>query len=832
MDEGNKRKRENGSQDLTKEEKVEKKIKEGEGEIDGEEREIDGDNSQNSQNSVSSMQFSPDLFDNGIPIEQQLGSSTIFVFDSNDTVKLLPDGKVISGTMSDNIYGSQQFNPDLFATDFATTVNETTSSLIHQVENLFDTDDDTIATELSTGFSQTVQEGSDLKTRIDSIVENYNAEIGKIANNSFDAPSSSQSSTSSTQTSASTQSALSVLHQITTPAVITQLITPVFTKKTLAPELVDFTFTKCFYKSTDPSEILENNNRFGILKFACANGIPIGGKPEKLHYSLKELEWMLEQDPGGASTKGSTRRKRFETLFECAKHPIALHLFDIIYDMLCVSKPGAFVKICAVGGNVLRAFFLALRCVDTCSVFAEWDPATIGELGAFAKNLPHLDVLCDKSSDSDFTGYRKMSEEEHAQYGRTMERVLNSLCENNATCTGLTEFPLIRIKSRIFESGKYFIETCGDIADNSETMRAANHFFPNIQWFSQMIPDEPIKQIRKPKQIPFEIYKEIEKLYCTLQLVKKRNALLTSINSDVISQGNFSPHGNVTLPVINRRVLGDLNVQRFNNLTQFTKSCCEIFFNVISPNVSQEDSLQDIQQIVEKITPAATRAMFSILDSNETGPIIERVLSNVCNQERLSQTGINVFTDTTSKPLWANSTCIAVGSQVEDVSDTQKSSSAFGRAWFSRLHEGHPFKKHLCVSINTLRFTESTKSIEDMKESGEQRMSSQSFATSPRLSSSISLSIQRQTKPTPLIYTKNFLNELKLEDLQNIQREIKATGPKGGVSTRKNDAIDAILKKQNSLGGSKTRKCRHKNPHRTRKQRSKITRMTRRTRKF
>jgi hypothetical protein len=760
-----------------------------------------------SQNSVSSIQFSPDLFDNGIPIKQTLGSNTIFVFDANDTVILSPDGKVISGTMSDNIHGSQQFNPDEVATDFATTVNETTSSLIRQVENLFDTDEDTIATELSTGFSQTVQEGSNLKPKIDSIVENYNIEIGKIANNSFDAPSFSQESNLSLQTSASTQSALSVLHQITTPAVITQLIKPVFTKKTLASELVDFTFTKCFYESDDPKKILANNNRFGILKFSCANGIPINGKTEKLYYSLKELEWMLEQDPGGTSTKGSTRRLRFETLFECAKYQIALRLFDMIYDMLCASANGAFIKICAVGGNVLRAFFLALKCAiapnNTCSVFAQWNHATIRELGEFAAKLPHLDFLCKKSSDSDFTGYRKMNVAEHELYGRTMEIALNSLCENNAKCTGLTEFPLIRIKSRIFESGKYFIETCGNIADNSETMRAANYYFPKIQWFSQMIPDEPLTQ--KINKIPDVIYQEIKKLYCTLQHVKKRNAFLTSLNSDVISQGSF------------------------DNLTRFTTSCCQTFFDAISPNVSYEDSLQDIQQIVEKITPVATQAMLDILVSNETGPIIEHVLSTVCNEEGLSQTGINVFTDTTGRPMWANSTCIAVGSQVEGVSDTQKASSALGRTWFSRLREGHPFKKHLCVSINTLRFEESTRSIEDMKEAGEQPKT-QPFVTSPRLSSSISSSIQRQTKPTPLnmsnqnyignSYTQLFLNELKLLDLQNIQREIKATGPKGGVSTRKNDAIDAILKKQNSLGGSKTRKHRHRasiKPHRTRK---------------
>lgn len=771
----------------------------------------------NSQNSdYSDIAFSPGVFNNtGFPIEHKLGSNTIFVFDSNDTVILSPDGKVISGTMSDNIDGSQQFS-----TDFATTVNETTSSLIRQVENLFDTDEDTIATELSTGFSQTVQEGSDLKPKIDSIVENYNIEIGKIANNSFDAPSSSRASISSTQTSSSTQSALSVLHQITTPAVITQLI---FTKKTLAPELVDFTFTKCFYESTNLGEILANNNRFGILKFACANGIRINGKPEKLHYSLKELEWMLEQDPGVKTFKGSTRRLRFETLLECAKHQIALHLFDMIYDMLCVSANGenkAFVKICAVGGNVLRAFFLALNCAishnNTCSVFAQWDPETIGELGAFAAaKLPHLNVLCKKSSDSDFTGYRKMSDAEREIYGPTMERALNSLCENNATCTGLTEFPLIRIKSRILESGKYFIEECGNIADNSETMRAANYYFPKIKWFSQMIPDDPI-ELYKQTQMPYKIYEEIKKLYCTLQLVKKQNALLTSINSDVISQGSF------------------------DNLTQFTTSCCQTFFNAISPNVSQEDSLQDIQQIVDKITPAATQAMLDILASPETGPIIEHVLSTVCNQQELSRTGINVFTDTFGRPMWANSTCIAVGSEVEGVSDTQKASSALGRTWFSGLREGHPFKKHLCVSINTLRFEESTRSIEDMKEAGEQPKT-QPFATSPRLSSSISSSIQRQTKPTQLnmsnqnyignSYTEFVLKMLSLTDLTKIQREIGAVGSRGGVSKTKDAAIQAILKKQKSLGGSKTRKHMHREsikPRKTRKQRPVRTRRTRR----
>jgi hypothetical protein len=702
---------------------------------------------------LSDIDFSQEYFDkNGNPNPQYTNFSSapsripVFVFEDNDSVTLTPNGQVISGKVS-----LGQFVADSVASPFAIHTNASIASLQHKTQDIIDRacDEDDIATELSTGFTKTVYEGSPLKFEIARAAEQYKSEISVIASNTIDVPSLSQDTTK-TQNSASTQSALTVLSELIKPEVIEQLVTTVLSKKKVAPEGVDLTVTKCFYKSTSVEEILKENNRFGILKFASANGIPISGQirnnrtgatieiirqQEKIYYLIKELEWMLEQDPGGATTKGSTRQLRFDALLFCLQHPLAIRLFDIIYTMLSASAEDAHIKVCAVGGNVLRAFFLALRWArnvfngihndEPCAVFNAWSEVDTHSLGQFAVTVPNLDFLCNKSSDTDLTLIKYVHEEEI----QTMEHTLNLIClpqEERAAkyvqltgeeptvalkCYGPTEFPLIRLKTPIFENGAYYETTCGNIENASETMKWANYYFHEIKWFAQMIPDDPIealdalfetKKVIYPKLV--EIYPEIRKLYCTLQEVKKHNAALTSLNSDVISQGSFT------------------------KLMEFTRECCQIFFDTISPNVKKEDDLQNIQQIVQKITPPASRAMFSILENPITQPFIYRVLETLNDRDYLSspeflekyKTNVRILTDVTGNPMPVKSTCIAVSSIVGGVSETHKKCSAEIRHLFSELDPADPFNRNINITINCLKFMESNRSIEDIKDAGEQ----------------------------------------------------------------------------------------------------------------
>lgn len=665
-----------------------------------------------SDDELSSVGFSQPYFDQeGNPNLEYVNSSSAprdFLFEDNDSVSLTSNMQVISGKVS-----LGQFVADSVASPFATHTNASIASLQHKTQDIIDnaSNEDDIATELSTGFTKTVKEGSPIKIAIDRAAEQYKTEISVIASNTIDVPSLSQDTTK-TQHSDSTKSALTVLSELIKPEVITQLVTTVLTKKKVAPEGVDLTVTKCFYKSTSVEEILKENNRFGILKFASANGIPINGQTNKIYYSIKELEWMLEQ---GASAKGSTRQLRFDALSFCLGQPLAIQLFDIIYDMLCASAEDAHCKVCAVGGNVLRVFFLALRWSmnqdDTCDAFNGWSPEQIRDLGQFAVTVPNLDFLCNKSSDTDLTTIRQMTQAEKGQYGPTMEHALNLLCAHQGECSGPIEFPLIRLKTPIFENGAYYETTCGNIQDAAETMKWANYYFHEIKWFAQMIPDDPVAALddlfeKKRATYPAlgEIYPEIRKLYCTLQEVKKHNAALTSLNSDVISQGSF------------------------NNLMSFTTTCCQIFFHEINPNVKEMDDLQNIQQIVHKITPPASRAMFSILENPITQPFIHRVLKALNDRDYLSspeflqkyKTNVHILTDATGGPMPVKSTCVAVSSIVVGVSETHKKCSAEIRHLFSELNPADPFNRNLIITINCLKFMESNRSIEDIKDAGEQ----------------------------------------------------------------------------------------------------------------
>ena len=652
----------------------------------------------------------------------------VYYFNANDEIHLdQQNGKVISGTNQNGLIVQNNV-----PTDFADDTNALLATLQNNVESIIEELDDDITT-ISTGLIQTVQEKPELQQKINAAIQQYTTDITNIANNSFDASSQFSFSQESTKTNSSTLSAISVLSQLITGATVTQIVTTVLNKKKLAPEFVDFTFTKCFYKSTSVQEILDKNNRFSLLKFCCANGIPISGqingvefikKSEKIYYSIKELEWMLEQ---GASAKGSTRQLRYNALNHCLQNQLAIQLFDIIYNLFSVWKTGAFIKICAVGGNLLRAFFLVLRYArnavngtqndpneDVSAAFERLTQEQKIELGRFAATIPHLDDLCKKSSDTDLSSYKIMSTKENRECGDFLEEALMYECLHESVriikytelhgpppeppptlkCSGPIEFPLIRMKTPVFENGQYYEQTCGNIINNSATIRDANHYFPQIKWFAQMIPDNSVELLDamyskltiKPSE---PVFAQIKILYCTLQEVKKHNATLTSTNSDEISLG------------------------RFKELSQFTIKCCEIFFTKISPQIKATNNLQDIQQIVEKITPLASDAMFSLLKDKTILPVVNRVLLKLNNYDDLSQRGIHLFRDANGENIPTKSTAIAIGNTDINISDTHKNCSFSIR---SKLNILRPPIDGVCFSINCLRIMESL-SMEDIKDS-------------------------------------------------------------------------------------------------------------------
>lgn len=795
--------------------------------------------SQSSNNSTgSSVGFSQEYFNKKGELNPEYVNPSyapsdipVFLFEDNDSVTLSSNRQVISGKVS-----LGQFEVDSVASPFAQYTNNSIVSLQHKTQDIIDVagNEDDSATEISTGFTKTIKEGTRFKIYV--ATEEYKTEISAIANNTIDVPSLSQD-TAQTQNSASTQSALTVLSELIKPEVIDQIVTSVLSKKKVAPEGVDITVTKCFYKSTSVEEIFKENNRFGILKFASANGIPIIGQTNKIYYSIKELEWMLEQ---GASAKGSTRQFRFDALLFCLQHPLAIQSFDIIYDMLSATADDAHIKVCAVGGNVLRAFFLALRWArnvakgvpneapdETCDVFTGLSPEQISDLGEFAVTVPNLDFLCDKPSDTDLTIIIKMTKKEKEQYGPIMEHSLNLLSASQGggdlpECEGPIEFPLIRLKTPIFENGEYYETRCGSIENPSEIMKLANYYFHEIKWFAQMIPDDHIsaldalfekKKATYPKLV--EIYPEIRKLYCTLQEVKKHNAVLTSLNSDVISQGSFK------------------------ELMLFTTTCCQIFFDIIGPEVKEIDDFQNIKQIVQKITPLASRAMFSILKNPITQPFMYRVLETLNDRDYLSsteflekyKTNVHILTDVTGNPMPVKSTCIAVSSIVEGVSEIHKQCSAEIRHLFSELDPADAFNRNINITINCLKFMESNRSIEDIKDAGEQPIETQSSSLkskNPKNSQRTQKKSQKNTKKSQKP-TKNLKNTQKspdakrytLDELKSIVRKYNEGKAKKdqitGFSRMLRQPLIRLMENYGLIklsGGAKTRKQKR---HKTRK---------------
>ena len=796
----------------------------------------------------------------------------VYDFEPTDQIELDQNGKVISGT---NQNGAIMQN--IFPTDFANDTNALLATLQNNVERIIEDEDDDITT-ISTGLTKTVHERPQLIASINAAIQQYTSDIVKIV------PIDATESQISTQTNQSTQSAITVLSQLKTPAIVSQIITTtVLNKKKLAPEFVDFTFTKCFYNSTSFQEILYKNNRFSLLKFCCANGIPISGqinyidpisgqiisvqinkKSEKIYYSIKELEWMLEQ---GASAKGTTRQLRYDALFFCLQNRFAIQLFDIIYNLFSVWKTGAFIKICAVGGNLLRAFFLVLRYArnkfngtpndtneDVSAAFTGWTEEQIMQLGQFAATIPNLDDLCKKSSDTDLSSYKIMSAKEKRDYGPHLEEALMFEClrENfriakyterhgplpesppTLKCSGPIEFPLIRMKTPVFENGQHYEQTCGHIINNSETIREANRYFPQIKWFAQMIPDNSVELLDNilTKKPPDPVFAQIKILYCTLQEVKKHNALLTSTNSDEISLG------------------------RFKELSQFTIKCCEIFFTKISPQIKATNNLQDIQQIVEKITPFASDAMFSLLEDETIYPVVNRVLLKLNNYHYLSQScGIHLFSDANGENIPTKSTAIAIGNTNKNISDIHKRCSFDIRSKLSNLRQ--PING-VCFSINCLRITESL-SMEDIKDREFNEVvvpsgggggavaaalsgmgSTASIMTTP---TQISSTIYRGALPSGGGGGGGGFSLLKLETQASLEKlahtalynKCVSNGTKGHVQYKKSNPyntqqlINLLLAKQKEngtlLGGSKTRKHRHR---KTRKHGIKNQRRTRR----
>jgi len=81
---------------------------------------------------------------------------------------------------------------------------------------------------------------------------------------------------------------------------------------------------------------------------------------------------------------------------------------------------------------------------------------------------------------------------------------------------------------------------------------------------------------------------------------------------------------------------------------------------------------------------------------------------------------VRILTDVTGNPMPVKSTCIAVSSIVGGVSEIHKTCSAEIRQLFSELNPEDTFNKNINITINCLKFMESNRSIEDIKDAGEQ----------------------------------------------------------------------------------------------------------------
>jgi hypothetical protein len=458
----------------------------------------------------------------------------------------------------------------------------------------------------------------------------------------------------------------------------------------LGAEVIDFTFTKAFFRSIDPHEILRKNNRFGILKFACANGIPINHTKDKIYYFMQELFWMMEGDTGSA--KGSTRQIRFTALKKCLESPKAIELFNKIYNLMC--NKGDHIKICAVGGNVIRAFFLALE--------TSADPKLI-ELSKYLSAGFNLDFLCSKASDADFTGFELMSKEEFEKYGPAFETALHLLVHENRVCSGNIEFPLIRLKLKVPADATTF-QDCGQILDKSQTLKDAKYFYPQLNWFPQLI-DESVdcadfQSGYEPKQsgITIDQLYEINKLNCVMQKSKRLNAKLTTGVANIIAGENT-------------------NQDKYDNLMWFVNACCKGFCNVIDDGVDKTSIFDNIESIVANITPLACEALIKIMTIedmfDELTEIWEKINPDSLSQPTLDKYGepdysncINIARSSDGTHKWSKSTSIAIGNTnlPPQISEVNKScSKKIREELFSDYHLSTKFS----ITINTLSFDSS-----------------------------------------------------------------------------------------------------------------------------
>ncbi len=613
---------------------------------------------------MSSIGFSQDVFDK----DGNLKPAPEFILNENDQFAIdAHTGKIIS------INGSDSY--------FVDVVNAETRLFEEEIEN------HSAASELLTGIAQ-VPEPAQIQESIAKYVEN----IETIAAGIVEPPSISAASSISSRSSAQ-----SVLSTIISKSAIEKRIETVINRKrekyTIGVEMIDFTWAKTVWKLDSVADILANNNRFAILKFACANGIHINKQHYKLYYFQKELEWMLEQDSAAISAKGSTRQLRKLTLDACATNPSALELFDKVYSKMCYAGKG--FKVCAVGGNVLRAYFLALKST------IETPKTATSKLESFAKTLPYLDTLCKKSSDADFTGFETMNAKDGKKYAPIIEEALNRLCETpSAMCAGTIEFPLVRLKIRIHADERSF--PC-IVRNKMEILKLANAVFPEIKWFPQMIPDNDVSILDKKKEkLDADTYREICNLYCVMQRNKIYNSLLTSNVADIIATSK-----------VDKKLSPSKNT--YNNIMKFVQDCCEEFVEEIEKANIKVNVSSDINAIVAKITPAANAALANILESKKKSAIIKTIIEKICDPAELSQKGIIVATDENGNYMWSKSTSISVGNTNEEISKVQKASSLIGRQTLNKIGGGI-LSKNLCITTNTLQFAESLKSLDDMKD--------------------------------------------------------------------------------------------------------------------